>query len=69
MKSEWIPKVGDEVMLPVERGTITGQKGSGTVRTVAPPYVRVLIMYGRGRANLPYLISTLAPLNRPRSKQ
>ena len=69
MKSEWIPKVGDEVMVPVERGTLTGLKDSGTVRTVAPPYVRVLVLHGRQKGNLPYLISTLAPLNRRRGMQ
>ena len=59
----WVPKVGDEVRLPSERGTITYMKRGGTVITVAPPYVRVLVIYGRQRVNLPYLISALAPLN------
>jgi hypothetical protein len=59
MSAEWIPKIGEKVVVPITRGTLTRLKRTGTVVTVAPPFVRVFIEYGRAKANLPFLIADL----------
>jgi len=56
----WVPAVGDEVWVPYVRQTVTRLKSTGTVCLVHPPFVKVLVTYGRRvRVVLTYRISDI----------
>ena len=48
----WIPIVGEHVIIPVVKDTLAANVMSGTIRFIAPPFLKVLVRCGRYQARV-----------------